>query len=108
MSHGDSTRGSLLSRDDCCVNPSFILGILLQAFIVGFICVQAGNVEQHDEDGEELPASSSASESAADSADADLEAGVAEWRHRGLPPAQSKAQRWGAPYHLQFAILFTR
>ena len=63
---------------------------------------------QQKEDGEELPASSSASESAADSTDADLEAGVAEWRQRGLPPAQSKAQRWGAPYHLQFAILFTR
>ena len=57
---------------------------------------------------EELPASSSASEAAADSVEADLETGVGEWRRRGLPPAQSKAQRWGAPYHQQFAILFTR
>lgn len=39
----------------------------------------------------------------------DLEkGGVAEWRARGLPPAQSKDQRWGAPYHLQFRILFIR
>lgn len=60
------------------------------------------------EDAEELPASSSGSESLTDSADAVLENDVAEWRRRGLPPAQSKAQRWGAPYHLQFAILFTR
>ena len=40
--------------------------------------------------------------------DVDLEAGVGEWRTRGLPPAQSRAQRWGAPYHLQFRILFIR
>lgn len=39
----------------------------------------------------------------------DLESGsVAKWRQRGLPPAQSKDQRWGAPYHLQFRILFIR
>ncbi len=57
---------------------------------------------------DKLPASSSASEAAADSVEADLETGVGEWRRRGLPPAQSKAQRWGAPYHQQFAILFTR
>lgn len=67
---------------------------------------QAGKAE-HDHV-EELPGSSSASETAADSVDADRETGVGEWRKRGLPPAQSKAQRWGAPYHMQFAILFTR
>ena len=69
--------------------------------------IQAGNIDEH-EAADALPASSSASESQGDSADADLETGIAEWRTRGLPPAQSKAQRWGAPYHLQFAILFTR
>ena len=68
---------------------------------------QAGKLDEHEE-ADALPASSSASESQGDSADADLETGIAEWRARGLPPAQSKAQRWGAPYHLQFAILFTR
>jgi hypothetical protein len=41
-------------------------------------------------------------------AEVDLEAGVGEWRRRGLPPAQSRAERWGAPYHMQFSILFTR
>lgn len=39
----------------------------------------------------------------------DVEKGsVAMWRARGLPPAQSKDQRWGAPYHQQFSILFIR
>ena len=33
---------------------------------------------------------------------------VAMWRARGLPPTQSKDQRWGAPYHQQFSILFIR
>lgn len=66
---------------------------------------QAGKLDEHED---ALPASSSASESQGDSADADLETGIAKWRTRGLPPAQSKAERWGAPYHLQFAILFTR
>ena len=68
--------------------------------------LQAGKAEHYHVD--ELLASSSASEAAADSVEADLETGVGEWRRRGLPPAQSKAQRWGAPYHQQFAILFTR
>ncbi len=41
--------------------------------------------------------------------DGDVEKGsVAMWRARGLPPAQSKDQRWGAPYHQQFSILFIR
>ncbi|CAL8462005.1 g1536 [Coccomyxa elongata] len=41
--------------------------------------------------------------------DGDGEKGsVAMWRARGLPPAQSKDQRWGAPYHQQFSILFIR
>ena len=69
---------------------------------------QAGRAEHDAVHVDELPASSSASETAADSVEADLETGVGEWRRRGLPPAQSKAQRWGAPYHMQFAILFTR
>ena len=40
--------------------------------------------------------------------DADPEMGVAQWRARGLPPAQSREQRWGASYPLQFRILFMR
>ena len=39
---------------------------------------------------------------------ADLEMGVEQWRARGLPPAQSREQRWGASYPLQFRILFMR
>jgi hypothetical protein len=38
----------------------------------------------------------------------DLEIGVSEWRTRGLPPTTTKNMRWGAPYHVQFQILFIR
>ena len=37
-----------------------------------------------------------------------VEMGVEQWRARGLPPSQSREQRWGASYGLQFRILFMR
>ncbi len=40
-------------------------------------------------------------------AELDLEMGASEWRKRGLPAAQAN-RRWGAPYHVQFRILFFR
>ncbi len=41
-------------------------------------------------------------------AELDLEMGASEWRARGLPQSHGKNKRWGAPYHVQFRILFIR
>ena len=41
-------------------------------------------------------------------AEVDLEMGVSEWRKKGVPVAETKDKRWGAPYHVQFRILFVR